>query len=149
MRPGVMDKTQTAIYPSLSGKGVLITGGGSGIGAAYTRAFAYQGSRVAFVDIAEDASGALADELHAAGAPRPLFLRCDIRDIGAFRAAIDQARGQIGDISVLVNNAASDDRHKFEDVTPEYWDQRIAINLRHMFFAAQAVAPQMKRLGGG
>jgi len=144
-----MDTTRTAIYPDLSGKNVLITGGGSGIGAAYTKAFAHQGSRVAFVDIAEDASRALADELHAAGAPKPLFLRCDIRDIDAFRAAIEQARAQNGDISVLVNNAASDDRHKFEDVTPEYWDQRIAINLRHMFFAAQAIAPQMKRLGGG
>src|SRR4029077_11121079 len=103
-----MDTTQTAIYPSLSGKSVLITGGGSGIGAAYTRAFAHQGSRVAFVDIAEDASSALVNELHAAGAPKPLFLRCDIRDIEAFRAAIELARAQNGDISVLVNNAAND-----------------------------------------
>jgi D-xylose 1-dehydrogenase len=144
-----MEMSQTAIYPGLSGKNVFITGGGSGIGAAYTQAFALQGSRVAFVDISEDNSRAIADELQAAGAPKPMFLRCDIRDIAALRVAISQAQKQLGDFSVLVNNAANDDRHKFEEVTPEYWDERMAVNLRHMFFTAQAIAPQMKRLGGG
>jgi D-xylose 1-dehydrogenase len=140
---------QTAIYPDLASKTVFITGGGGGIGAAYTTAFAGQGSRVAFIDIAEQPSRALADKIHAEGAPKPLFLACDIRNIESLRAAIEQTRAQFGDISVLVNNAANDDRHSFESVTPEYWDERMVINLRHMFFAAQAIAPQMKRLGGG
>ena len=149
MQTKVMDTIRPAIYPSLSGKSIFITGGGSGIGAAFTRAFAHQGSRVAFIDIAEDASRALADELQTAGASKPLFLRCDICDIEALRASIEQAHARNGYTSVLVNNAANDDRHSFESVTPEYWDERMAINLRHMFFAAQAIAPQMKRLGGG
>jgi D-xylose 1-dehydrogenase len=144
-----MDTTTAAIYPSLSGKNVFITGGGSGIGAAFTKAFARQGSRVAFIDIAGDASKALADELQSAGTPKPLFLQCDIRDVEALRGAIEQGRAQLGDFSVLINNAANDDRHATESVTPEYWDERMAINLRPMFFTVQAIAPQMKRLGGG
>jgi D-xylose 1-dehydrogenase len=144
-----MTDTRPAIYPDLAGRVVFITGGGSGIGAAYTRAFALQGSRVAFIDIAEEHSRALAEEISATGAPKPLFQRCDVRDIEALRSAIEQVRAQLGDISILINNAASDDRHTFESVTPAYWDERIATNLRHMFFAAQAIAPQMKRIGGG
>jgi D-xylose 1-dehydrogenase len=144
-----MNTTRPAIYPSLAGKTVFITGGGSGIGAAFTRAFALQDARVAFVDIAKEPSRALAEEIHAAGATKPLFLPADVRDIEALRAAIEQTRGELGDIATLINNAASDDRHAFESVTPAYWDERLAVNLRHMFFAAQAVAPQMKRLGGG
>jgi NAD(P)-dependent dehydrogenase (short-subunit alcohol dehydrogenase family) len=143
-----MTETLTAIYPSLADKVVFISGGGSGIGAAYTRAFAQQRSRVVFIDIAEESGRALAEEI-SAGGPRPIFMRCDVRDIEALRATIEQARAQLGDISILINNAASDDRHTFESVTPAYWDERIAINLRHMFFAAQAIAPQMERLGGG
>jgi D-xylose 1-dehydrogenase len=144
-----MDTTAPATYPSLANKTIFITGGGSGIGAAFTRAFALQGSRVAFVDIAEDASGALVDEIHAEGAPQPLFVSCDVRDIEALGKAIEKIHAAIGNISVLINSAASDDRHAFEEVTPAYWDDRIAVNLRHMFFAAQAVVPQMKRLGSG
>jgi NAD(P)-dependent dehydrogenase (short-subunit alcohol dehydrogenase family) len=144
-----MTDTRPAFYPSLAGKVTFITGGGSGIGAAYTRAFAAQGSRVAYIDIAEEHSRALAEEIGAGQALKPLFLRCDVRDIEALRATIEQARAELGDIAVLINNAASDDRHTFESVTPAYWDERIATNLRHMFFAAQAIAPQMKRLGGG
>src|SRR5215470_15541478 len=141
-----MSDTRAAIYPSLAGKVVFITGGASGIGAAYTCAFAQQGSRVVFVDIAEESGRAVAEQISASGATKPIFLRCDMRDIEALRAAIEQTRVQAGDISVLINNAASDDRHSFESVTPAYWDERLATNLRHMFFAGQAVAPQMKRL---
>jgi NAD(P)-dependent dehydrogenase (short-subunit alcohol dehydrogenase family) len=137
-------------YPDLSGKTVLITGGGSGIGAAFTEAFAHQKARVAFLDIAEEPSQALAKKIAAetqGAAPR--FFPCDVRDIAALQSAIERAHAAIGDISILINNAASDDRHTFDAVTPAYWDDRIAVNLRHMFFAAKEVAPQMKRLGGG
>jgi D-xylose 1-dehydrogenase len=144
-----MDASATAIYPSLANKTVFITGGGSGIGAAFTRAFADQGSRVAFVDVSRETSEALVDELKVEGTKKPLFLPCDVRDIDALRSAIEKARVQLGGVSVLVNNAASDDRHAFEEVTPDYWDDRVDVNLRHMFFAAQAVAPQMTDLGGG
>lgn len=138
-----------AIYPSLAGCTVFITGGGSGIGASLTRAFARQQARVAFVDIAEDASRALAEEVERETGTRPLFIACDLRDVGALRASIECARRRLGDIGVLVNNAASDDRHPVAEVTPELWDERMAVNLRPMFFAAQAVAPQMRALGGG
>ena len=144
-----MDASATAIYSGLANKTVFISGGGSGIGAAFTRGFAEQGSRVAFVDVAEETSEALVDELNAEGTTKPLFLVCDVRDIEALRGSIEKVRAQLGAISVLINNAASDDRHAFEAVTPEYWDDRLDVNLRHMFFAAQAVAPQMKELGGG
>jgi len=147
--PEKMDTTRSSIYPSLVDKTVFISGGGSGIGAAFVRAFSLQGARVAFVDIAEDASSVLVDQIHAAGSAKPLFIHCDVCDIDAFRKVIENVRADLGDIGVLVNNAASDDRHALDSVTPEYWDARIAVNLRHMFFAAQAVLPQMKRLGGG
>ena len=140
---------QTALYPDLAGRSVFITGGGSGIGAALTAAFTAQGSRVAFVDIAEDASQALVAQLSPGATHAPLFIRCDIRDIAALRAAIEQARAAHGDVTVLLNNAANDQRHKTEDVTPEFWDDRIAINQRPLFFSAQAVLPQMQRAGGG
>jgi len=134
-----------ATYPDLSGRSVFITGGGSGIGASLTEAFARQGSKVAFVDIAREPSEALAARLPNA----PLFIPCDIRDIAALRAAVEQARAAHGDITVLLNNAANDQRHKLEEVTPEFYDDRIAINQRPMLFAAQAVLPQMQRAGGG
>lgn len=139
-----------AVYPDIAGRSVFITGGGSGIGAALTRAFALQGGRVAFVDIALDESEALVescleDEVEHA----PLFIPCDLRDIGALRAAVEQAGGRHGDITVLLNNAAHDERHAVERVTPEYWDDRMAVNQRPVFFAAQAVLPQMRRAGGG
>jgi D-xylose 1-dehydrogenase len=144
-----MDTSKPAIYPDLAAKTVLVTGGGSGIGAAFTRGFALQGARVAFIDIAEEPSRKLVESVGEAAGRSPFFVPCDVRDLGALRGAIDKIQGQLGDTSVLINNAASDDRHKFNDVTPAYWDERIAVNLRHMFFAAQAVLPQMKRLGGG
>jgi D-xylose 1-dehydrogenase len=138
-----------AIYPGLAGKTVFVTGGGSGIGAAITAAFAAQKAKVAFVDIDAEASCLHVDQVQAQSGNRPAFIHCDIRDVPALRAAIEQTRSELGDISVLVNNAANDERHQVEAVTVEYWDERMALNLRPMFFAAQAVLPQMKRLGSG
>ena len=138
-----------ASYPDLRGKVVFITGGGNGIGGAMTRAFAEQGSLVAFVDIAEDASTRLADLIHRDTGAKPLYLPCDLRDIAALQKSIQEAAARLGDIAVLVNNAGNDDRHAIGSVTQAYWDDRIAVNQRHMFFAAQEVFPIMKRRGGG
>jgi len=144
-----LDLSNFARYPSLKDRTVFVTGGGSGIGAAIVECFVDQGSRVAFVDIAEEPSRKLCEALEAQYGRAALFIHCDLRDIAALRAAIAQTQGSLGDIGVLVNNAANDQRHKWEDVTPEFWDERMATMLRHMFFAIQAVAPQMQRLGGG
>lgn len=138
-----------ATYPSLKDRSVLITGGGSGIGESLVRHFCAQGARVAFVDINEDAGKALVDEIAANGDSAPFFLPCDLRDINALRAAITEAESRNGDIAVLLNNAGNDDRHATEAVEVDYWDDRMAINLRHQFFAAQAVLAGMKRAGGG
>jgi NAD(P)-dependent dehydrogenase (short-subunit alcohol dehydrogenase family) len=137
------------IYPDLADKTVFITGGGSGIGASFTQAFAQQGSRVAFVDVAEELSRALVQKIESETHNAPTFFACNVCDITALQTAIEKARAAIGDIAILINNAASDDRHAFDAVTPEYWDDRMAVNLRHVFFASQAIAPQMKRVGGG
>lgn len=137
-----------AIYPDLKGKTVLVTGGGSGIGEAIVRHFAGQGSRVGFIDIKEAESGALAAALAKDGASVH-FEPADITDIAALRAAIARIRAALGPVSILVNNAAHDERHATLDVTPEYWDDRIAVNLKHQFFAAQAVLPDMIAAGGG
>jgi D-xylose 1-dehydrogenase len=134
-----------ASYPSLRDRVVFISGGGSGIGASIVEHFVEQGSKVAFVDVDEAASTALVKRLDG----KPLFLRCDVRDVKAYQAAIAQAAAKLGAITVLVNNAARDDRHKLEEVTPEFWDERIAVNLRHQYFAIQAVAPGMRAAGGG
>ena len=131
-----------AIYPSLKDRSVFITGGGSGIGAALVRHFAGQGAKVGFVDIAADASRRLVEDIAAAGDPQPRFIACDLRDIAALRAAIAEVGEAHGPITVLINNAAHDERHRLEDVTVEYWDDRMAVNLRHQFFAAQAVWPR-------
>lgn len=138
-----------ASYGSLKDKRVFVTGGGSGIGAAIVGAFAAQGAEVAFVDIAVEPSMALCEHLVAEGHRKPLFRQCDIREIPALQAAMRSLADEIGDFDVLVNNAANDDRHRPEDVTPAYWDDRIAINQRPMFFACQAVIEGMKRRGGG
>jgi NAD(P)-dependent dehydrogenase (short-subunit alcohol dehydrogenase family) len=138
-----------AIYPSLRERVVFITGGASGIGAEHVTQFARQGARVAFVDIADAAAGALVGRIEAAGHRAPLYRHCDLKDIAALRHAIVEAGEQLGPITVLVNNAANDQRHAFEDVTVEYWDERMATNLRHQFFAIQAVAPMMRKAGGG
>ncbi len=138
-----------ATYPSLRDRSVFITGGGSGIGAALVEAFCEQGAKVAFVDIAVEPSQALVERIAEQGGPRPLFLPCDLRDIAALRRAIAEAAEHQGPITVLVNNAAHDERHPFDQVTPEYWDERVALNLRHQFFACQAVQPMMRDAGGG
>ena len=137
-----------ATYPSLRGKTVLITGGGSGIGAAITQRFAEQGCKTAFLDIADAPSQALASSLTKAG-HAVHYHHCDLTDIAALRAAVIAVRAQFGPITILVNNAAHDQRHAAPDVTPEYWDERFAVNLKHQFFAAQAVLPDMQAAGGG
>jgi len=136
-------------YPSLDAKRVFVTGGGSGIGAAIVEAFARQGALVAFVDIADEPSIALVNHLQASGLGRPWHRRCDVSDVSSLQQAIADASAQLGDFHVLVNNVASDERHALQQVTPEYWDQRMAINQRPAFFAIQAVVPGMQRLGGG
>jgi NAD(P)-dependent dehydrogenase (short-subunit alcohol dehydrogenase family) len=140
---------QYASYPSLAGRVVFVTGGGSGIGASIVEHLCAQRARVAFVDIAREASEALVAAIKARGLEAPAFIRCDVRDIAELRSAIASARERLGPIRVLVNNAAHDERHSIESVTPEYWDERFAVNLRHQFFAAQAVAPEMAAAGGG
>ena len=137
-----------ARYPSLHDRVVFITGGGSGIGAAMVEAFAEQGAKVAFVDILEAESQALAARLGEAGR-EPLFLRCDLMDIPALRAAIDEVRKRLGPIGVLVNNAANDARHEIDEVTEADWDRAMGINIKHQFFAAQAVRAHMRELGKG
>lgn len=138
-----------ARYPSLRDKVVFVTGGGSGIGASVVEHFCAQDANVAFVDIDEAAATALCARIRAAGLRAPRFIRCDLRDIAALQAIIARVGDEMGPVTVLVNNAANDDRHKTMDVTLEYWNDRIAVNLRHQFFAAQAAYPQMKAAGGG
>jgi NAD(P)-dependent dehydrogenase (short-subunit alcohol dehydrogenase family) len=132
-----------ATYPSLAGRVVFVSGGASGIGAEIVRAFAGQRSRVAFVDVQREAGAALGEETGA------LFLECDVTDIPALQRAITRAGEELGPIGALVNNAANDQRHNVADVGVDYWDHSQNVNLRHHFFAAQAVHPQMRELGGG
>jgi NAD(P)-dependent dehydrogenase (short-subunit alcohol dehydrogenase family) len=134
-----------AVYPSLANKTVVITGGGSGIGEVIVEGFVRQKSQVFFLDVAESESKALVSRL-GDGAK---FIKCDVTDLKALRAALADIEAKAGPIAVLVNNAANDDRHKVAEVTPEYWDNRIAVNLRHLFFAAQSVTSGMKKAGGG
>lgn len=138
-----------ARYASLADRHALITGGATGIGGAMSTAFAAQGCRLSFLDIDAESGRALADSLGRDAKHRPHFAACDVRDIAALRAAIDAAAKQHGTVHVLINNAARDDRHAVAEVTPEYWDNCLAVNLRHHFFAAQAVAPAMAAAGGG
>jgi D-xylose 1-dehydrogenase len=149
LMPHAAGPMATATFPSLKGRAVFITGGGSGIGAAMVEAFAAQGAHVAFVDVAAEASAALASRVQARGHRAPWWRACDVRDIAALQRAIADAAEAMGDFHVLVNNVASDDRHTLESVTPEYWDNRMAINERPAFFAIQAVVPGMQRLGQG
>jgi len=137
-----------ATYPDLAGKRVLITGGGTGIGAGIVDAFVKQGAQVFFVDIVEDASRALAESLKGA-THAPLFFKCDLTNLDEVSKVIAQIEADHGAIEVLINNAANDHRHQVQDVTPKYWDDSLAVNLRHQFFCAQAVAPGMKKAGGG
>ena len=136
-------------YSGLADRVVLITGGASGIGAAFVRAFAAQRARVAFLDIDANAGESLVREVTAAGGAAPLFVPCDLLDIDALRAAMAEAHRSLGDAAVLVNNAANDQRQVLSEVTPAEFDWMIGVNLKHVFFAAQAVVPQMQARGGG
>ena len=139
---------ELAVYPSLRGRPVLITGGASGIGASVVRQFCSQGARVSFLDVQVEAAQALCDQIGAEG-EEPRFIRCDLRDVEALQAAVAKIMAVDGDTAVLHTNAAHDARHRIEDVTAAYWYDRIAVNLRHQFFAAQAVITGMRRRGGG
>ncbi len=134
----------SAIYPSLKGKRVVVTGGGSGIGAGLVEGFVRQGAEVHFLDIAEADSQALASTLRDAPIA-PVFHKCDLTDTDAIAAVF----AAIGEVEVLVNNAGNDDRHTLDEVTPAYFDERIAVNLKHMVFCAKAVVPAMKAAGKG
>ena len=138
-----------ATYPSLSGRAVFVSGGGSGIGASIVEHFCAQGAKVGFVDIDEAASAALVDRIRSSGHPAPLFAECDVRQIADYQKAIAGMAAKLGDFTVLINNAARDDRHTVDQVTQEFWDERMAVNLRHQYFAIQAVVPGMRKAGGG
>ncbi|RWH78669.1 MAG: SDR family oxidoreductase [Mesorhizobium sp.] len=140
---------QFATYPSLTDRVVLISGGASGIGADMVRAFASNGARVCFLDVQDGPAEALVRELSGAGGRAPLYLHCDVTDVAALQASVEGVRAQLGPVAVLVNNAADDQRHPVDVVTAEYWDRSFDVNLRHHFFAAQAVHPHMKQLGFG
>ncbi len=145
----MVTKESWAVYPSLKDQRVFITGGATGVGAALVAAFAMQGAKVAFVDVDDAQSLELVANLQAQGHGTVWWRHCDVSDVGALQAAIAQAAQDIGTFSTLVNNVANDDRHTLESVTPEYWDERMAVNLRPAFFAIQAVVPGMQGLGGG
>jgi NAD(P)-dependent dehydrogenase (short-subunit alcohol dehydrogenase family) len=138
-----------ALFPSLQDRAVLITGGATGIGATLVEAFAAQGSKVAFIDLAVDEGQALAARLAIRSRHAPEFLAADLGRVDSLRAAIVSLRERTGPFSVLLNNAASDKRHVVEETTPEFWDASVAVNIKHQFFTAQAVLDDMKALGGG
>ena len=135
-------------YPDLVGRVVLVTGGATGIGAAHVRAFGGCGARVAFLDVQEDAGRELESDLRADGA-EATYLACDLLDLHALGAAIDEARNRLGPVFALINNAAADQRRAFSDITPEEFDWMMHVNLRHVVFASQKVATDMRALGGG
>jgi D-xylose 1-dehydrogenase len=139
----------SATYPSLLNRTVVVTGGASGIGASIVRALVRQGSRVAFLDVQDETALELAAELQPSAAHSPFYMHCDLQDIPSLQKCLADIQQRFGGVQVLVNNAANDDRHDFADVTPEYWDQRMAINLRHYFFAIQSVVPAMKAAKSG
>jgi NAD(P)-dependent dehydrogenase (short-subunit alcohol dehydrogenase family) len=141
--------TQFATYPSLQGRVVLITGGASGIGEKLVEAFTQQGSRVVFLDIVDEAAAALIDRLSATTEFAPVYLHCDLIDSVALMLCLKQIIERFGTIDVVINNAGDDTRHKTEDVTPEFWDRCMAVNLKHQFFVSQAVIPGMKWQGRG
>lgn len=139
----------SANYPSLCNRSVFITGGGTGIGEVMVERFCAQGARVCFVDVNVARSQALVERMTKEGKGTATFIECDLRDLDMLKASIEKAREINGDISVLINNAADDTRHEFEEVDEDYWDDRINVNLRPSFFAAKAVIEQMRRCGGG
>ncbi len=140
---------QFATYPSLRNRVVIVTGGASGIGEAIVEAFAMQMSHVAFLDIQDEAAGRLVERLDAAGGTVPKYFNCDLTDIAAVRETVGSIVDRWGTVDVLVNNAGNDLRHKIAEVTPEFWDKTIAVNLRHQFFMSQAVIPSMQKAHRG
>ena len=143
-----MNEVEYPQYPDLKNKTVLITGGGSGIGSSFVKAFTIQGCKVAFVDINENISKNLIKQFSSKN-KKPIFIHCDLEDINALKQSIIKVENELGPIRVLINNAANDQRHEPEDVTPEYWEKRLRLNLNHHFFAAQAVKSKMSQAGGG
>ncbi|WCJ63001.1 SDR family NAD(P)-dependent oxidoreductase [Agrobacterium tumefaciens] len=140
-----MTPMMQAQFPDLKDAGVLVTGGGSGIGASLVEAFAMQGAKVSFIDIAEQPSIALVERL-AATVPHPVhYFRADLSDIKAIKRTVDMAASATGGIKVLVNNAAWDDRHDIDSVTEAYWDANQAVNLKQMFFTVQAALPHLRQ----
>ena len=138
-----------ARYPSLQGRAVLVTGGATGIGESIVTHFARQGSRVAFFDIQDEAARRLVESPAVEGCPAPLSIHCDLTDVEALKSAVAQVLTRWGTVDVLVNNAGNDQRHAIEEVTPEYWDRSMAVNLRPQFFMIQAVLPAMRKAGRG
>ena len=140
---------EIANYPSISNKVVLITGGASGIGENLVEHFIMQEAKVAFLDIEEKLANKLEKKILKKYNSKPLFIKCDLKNINELKESIKIVRKKLGLISILVNNAANDERHDIDSVTPEYWDDRMNINLKHYFFAAQSVYKDMKELGIG
>ena len=138
-----------ARYPSLRDRSVLVTGGASGIGEALVEAFAMQQAKVAFIDVQETAGERLVSRLAASGHPSVWFYKCDLTDLAALKETIDRIIADLGGVDVLINNAGNDTRHTIEEVTPEYWDKTMAVNLRHLFFTIQGVIPSMRLRGSG
>ncbi len=141
--------SQFATYPSLRNRAVVVTGGATGIGASIVEHFARQGARVIFLDVQDAPAQALAASLARDGCLAPVYLHCDLTDLSALQEAAQQAIAVLGTVDVLVNNAANDQRHTVEQVTPDYWDRSIAVNLRPQFFMIQAVLPAMRAAGRG
>lgn len=137
------------LYPSLKGRTAFVSGGSSGIGAELVRAFAAQGSQVAFCGTKARGGDALIEEITRAGHAAPYYEACDVRDIAALQSLLERVGEALGPIRALVNNAGRDDRHSLDELTPDYWDNCLNINLRHQVFATQAVARQLKRAGLG
>jgi D-xylose 1-dehydrogenase len=140
---------QFATYPTLQDRVVLTTGGATGIGASIVTHFARQGSRVAFLDIQDEPAHRLIATLKEEKCHAPIYIHCDLTNVTALKQSVDEVVAKLGIIDVLVNNAANDQRHNLSEVTPEYWDQSIAINLRPQFFTIQAVLPAMRKAGRG
>ena len=138
-----------ATYPSLQDRAIVVTGGASGIGEAIVEAFAMQNAKVAFLDIQDEAAAALTERLASAGARPPVYLHCDLANISAAQAPVKAIVERFGTVDVLVNNAGNDTRHKVGEVTPDFWDHAIAVNLKHQFFMAQAVIPSMQKAQRG
>jgi D-xylose 1-dehydrogenase len=140
---------QFGSYPSLRDRVVVVTGGASGIGEKLVEEFAKQGARVAFLDIQNEAGLHLVNRIGAKSEAEPYFASCDLTDLDAVRNCMQNLIGKFGTVDVLVNNAGNDTRHSVADVTPEYWDRAMAVNLRHQFFITQAVIPAMQKGGRG